>query len=164
MKVKITLFNDETQEFPASVYYPHYTTEWLIKFRSIFGKRKEKMTMMTDRMKNGSGMANNLPNFVVKEVNPSLIMKGAISKQQCIDDAFETVRRFYLHHARSWSVPEIELIKHSFVYVPYQIIERNRRWSKNTKTFLYEPMSASLEKLEKFPEIHQFMKKERETK
>ncbi|RSL29549.1 hypothetical protein D7Z54_30585 [Salibacterium salarium] len=158
--MNITLFDDETQDSPASVYYPHYTTEWLVEFRSIFGKRKEKMTMMTDRMKNGSGIANALPGFVKKEVDASLVMDGKVDEQECIDDAFETVRRFYLHHVRSWSVPKIELTNHTFVYVPYQLVEKNGRWFKKTRTYLYEPMSASSDKVENFPEIHHFIKKE----
>ncbi|MFB4162396.1 hypothetical protein ACE1TI_00885 [Alteribacillus sp. JSM 102045] len=160
--MKLHVFDCQKKEESAAVYYPQYTTEWFVEYRSIFGKRKEKITMMTDRVRGGSSIADQRPSFLTKEVEPSAVMEAAMDEKECIEEAHETVRRYYLHHARSWSVPKIKLLSSSAVYVPYHLIEKSGRWRKKKKTFLYEPMTDSADKVEKFPEIYQFIDKEAE--
>lgn len=58
-----------------------------------------------------------------------------MDEQESIDEAFETVRRYYLYHARSWSVPKIKRLSSSAVYVPYHLIEKSGRWTKKQKIF-----------------------------
>ncbi|SDI05950.1 hypothetical protein [Alteribacillus bidgolensis] len=52
--MKLPVFDCHNKEDSASIYYPQYATEWMIEYRSIFGQRKEKMTMMTNRVRSGS--------------------------------------------------------------------------------------------------------------
>ncbi|WP_090397444.1 hypothetical protein [Natribacillus halophilus] len=155
--MEATVFDCKKQEGYSSFYYPHYYTEWMVTYRSIYGHRKEKVTTMTDSVRGGSGIANELPYLRKEDIIESDVMEEKITEQASIEEAFETLRRHYLYRAKSWSVPTIELLASQWVYIPYQLIEKTGRFSKKTKTYLFEPMSNSLDKIDKFPEIYKFI-------
>ncbi|MFB5663621.1 hypothetical protein [Alteribacillus sp. HJP-4] len=156
--MNISIFENTLQETEESIYYPHCVTQWLVKYRSIFGQREEKVIMMTDRVRGGSSRSDSLPSLVDKEVEPAHIMNAHLDISVCIDDAFETLRRYYLHQARSWSVPEINLMHSRRMYMSYQIYYKQSRFSSKSKTYLYEPASNTSDRVEKFPEVFQFIK------
>ncbi|WP_211199986.1 hypothetical protein [Salicibibacter cibi] len=157
--MEATVFDCKKQEGYSSFYYPHYYTEWMVTYRLIYGHRKEKVTTMTDSVRGGTSIANQLPDLRKEEVIESDAIKEIMTEHACIEEAFETLRRHYLYRVRSWSVPTIELLASQWVYIPYQLIEKPGRFSKKTKTYLFEPMSNSLDKIDKFPEIYQFIER-----
>lgn len=151
--------NKEVSSESPTIYYPYYLSVWIVHYRSIFGNRSEKVTVMSDMVRGGSSFANLHPTEEIK-VKDLQCMEGKFSKEVTESDASEMLRRFYLHKARSWKVPKIEKSDSIFVHIPYQIVEKKALLTKKKKVYLYEPMSEQLDLLNKFPEIENHLVKE----
>ncbi len=157
-RVNIQVFQYDREQEPesAAVYYPYVLTTWEVQYQTLFRKRVENVCVMTNRIKGGSTLAHDLPPLSNMAVSVSETMEAKLSTEEAVEDAREMVRRYYVHIARSWSVPVIRQRGEQSVYVPYLIVSKPGRIHQREHVYLYEPLSASYEKIKVFPEIHKF--------
>ena len=156
VNIQVFQYDREQELESAAVYYPYVLTTWEVQYRSMFRKRVERVCVMTNRIKGGSSLADDLPPLSNMAVSVSERMEPKLSTKEAVEDAREMVRRYYVHIARSWSVPIIRQRGKQPVYVPYLIVSKSGRFRQREHVYLYEPLSASYEKIKEFPEIHKF--------
>ncbi|WP_147804870.1 hypothetical protein [Alkalicoccus halolimnae] len=138
------------------VYYPNLLTVWTASYRSVFGIREEKVALMTNLVKGGSGFVSSPPTVKMKAL-PGEVLPGIMSVEEAEEEAHETMRRHYLHKARSWNVPTFIHHKTEKIYVPYEYFLQNTRWLKKERMYLHEPVSQYEDRLKKYPEIEAFI-------
>lgn len=152
----ISIIKFEAEKNHKQLYYPYLLSTWSTNYRTVFSLRTEKRALMTNLVKGGTGFAV-LPEIEKMEALSNQVMPNFVSLQDAEEDAHEMLRRFYLHKARSWKIPEVEHLQSTLLYVPFEYFERPSTLLKRNTLFLYEPLSGSQERLKKHPEIYHFI-------
>ncbi|WP_100397897.1 hypothetical protein [Bacillus sp. FJAT-44742] len=139
------------------LYYPYNFQKWEIHYKSFFKKPKlEKRVVASNLIKGDSSFADEWPSFSLGEVKENQIIPSKVEKSTYLASSREMVRRFYVHYARVWNVPRLELIEEKTAYLPYEVHLQKHTGKNQTRTMLYEPVSGHAENLDKYPEIHSF--------
>ncbi|WP_096437390.1 hypothetical protein [Alteribacter populi] len=154
MEIQVINYTPTPQR--QKVYYPHLLTTWTAEYRSVFGDRSEKVALMTNLVKGGTGFATT-PSTSKLEALPKEVLPAVLSLQDAEEEAYEMLRRYYMHKARSWKVPKFEHHSTVEIYVPYEYFVRPSRWLKKDRTYLHEPVSQYDDLLKKYPEIETFI-------
>ncbi|MFC4736804.1 hypothetical protein ACFO4L_09435 [Bacillus daqingensis] len=150
--MEITTITFQPTSTRRQLYYPYLLSVWRSSYRTLFSPQTEKRALMTNLVKGGTSFAVP-PHTTIMKALPRSVMTSAVSFNEAEEDAFEMLRRFYLHKARSWKIPDITLQYSTLVYVPFEYYVKQTRWLKKDALFLYEPLSNSEEPLKKHPEI-----------
>jgi|SRR5699024_3489559 len=141
----------------TDIYYPCLVTNWEISYQSFLKKpRTQKRVIFTNLIKGDSSFGNKNPTSHISTVENHTVMTAAITDKEAHAKAKEMLRRYFMHHVRVWSVPNINCFSESIIYFPYAVLSSKRSQKKQSKLLLYEPASNLTDKLENFPEIEQF--------
>lgn len=155
MNISIVEFDPKTNH--DQLYYPYLLSTWTSNYRTVFSSRMEKRALMTNLVKGGTGFAVP-PQIKEMKALSNQVMPALITLKEAEEDAHEMLRRFYLHKARSWKIPEITHLESTLLYVPFEYFERPSFLLKRDTLYLYEPLSGSEEPLKKHPEIYEFIR------
>ncbi|CAM3849200.1 hypothetical protein [Alkalicoccus chagannorensis] len=153
----ISIINFDPVHTPNQVYYPHLLSTWTTNFRTVFASRTEKRALMTNLVKGGTSFADP-PQIKEMKALSDQVIPAFVSIEEAEADAHEMLRRFYLHKARSWKIPEMTHLDSTLLYVPFEYFERPSALLKRDTFYLYEPLSGSEEPLKKHPEIYDFIR------
>lgn len=151
----------ELEEGLFTCYYPKYYAEWIVQFRTVLGKRTEKVLTFGDGLKNQQAIIDRIPDSKLVNVDDKEIMSINIDKKDFEENCLTTLKKHYMYRRRSFQIPEIELLKTSMIYVPYQIKNTKRLLSTKKIELLYEPHSKHYDKLKNYSVIQQFYKERR---
>lgn len=150
MKVRINAIKVELEDDLFTCYYPNYYAEWLVDFRTLAGKRREKVITFGDGVKKQLGFINDLPTCELINVEESEIIAKKFTREEFDKNCLMSLKKYYMYKRRSFQIPEIKWLKTFLIYVPYQIKHRKNIFSNKTVNLLYEPKSQRYDKLKKY--------------
>ncbi|WP_156289614.1 hypothetical protein [Oceanobacillus salinisoli] len=160
--MKVNTIKVNTKKGLFTCYYPKYYAEWIVKFRTVFGYRREKILTLGDGVANQLGIIESLPDCEIKEVNNENLIAYQIHSEEFQTNCYDKLRKYFIYKRRSWQVPEIELLSEFMVYVPYQIESKKKLLGDKTETLLYEPISKHYDKLKNYKVIQNFYMERRD--
>ncbi|QKY68295.1 hypothetical protein [Lentibacillus sp. CBA3610] len=146
----------EHKEGLFNCYYPKYYAEWFIKFRTLFGIRREKILTLGDGVTNHSSIIDTVPVCESKEVKNEELIAYKIDENEFYKSSFEALKKYFIYRRRSWKIPELKCTNISKVYIPYQIENKRQTFGKKEVSYLYEPSSQSYDKLKNYVIIQSF--------
>lgn len=137
-----------------TLFFPVLFSVWDVEYKSFFRKaRKSRSITGVDLVKGGSGLADRLPEFTVKEVEETQIIQPLLSKDEKQRESREFIRKYYIHYKRVWSPPNIQLIREEIIHLPYTIFSESMGKSQNNRLFLFEHSSMNIDLLSNYHHI-----------
>jgi hypothetical protein len=153
----ITIQKQNSLKTELIIYYPYLYSEWTIEYKRFFGKkRKDKRFLITNLVKGETNFLDHPLEVEDMLKTPEFVLPHKWGDEEALREGKEFLRRYYIHVIRSWSVPDIQEIQSYVVLLPYEIFKRA---SKNQiKLYLYENLSQSIDLVDRYKEIKDFLK------
>ena len=105
------------------LFYPYLLMEFDVNYRGKLERLSEKVLVMCDMWKGQYSMAKSRGEFVMTDVDESMLIPVKINKIKAIHDAPRTVYGEIQKAKRVLNIPDIEYVSDELVYKPFFIVE-----------------------------------------
>ena len=105
------------------LFYPYLLMEFDVNYRGKLERLSEKVLVMCDMWKGQYSMAKSRGEFVMTDVDESMLIPVKIDKIKAIHDAPRTVYGEIQKAKRVLNIPDIEYVNDELVYKPFFIVE-----------------------------------------
>ena len=105
------------------LFYPYLLMEFDVNYRGKLERLSEKVLVMCDMWKGQYSMAKSRGEFVMTDVDESMLIPVKIDKIKAIHDAPRTVYGEIQKAKRDLNIPDIEYVNDELVYKPFFIVE-----------------------------------------
>ncbi len=140
------------------LYYPYLFSKWTVEYKPFIGRKKiDRRFLMTNLVKGETTFLDQRLEMEETEIDPNIILPTKWTDDHAIEAGQEFLRRHYVHKIRSWSVPVIKQIDSYQLLLPYEIYREEVK--KKPQLVLYESISRSLDKVDRYPEIKNFLQR-----
>ncbi|WP_261133513.1 hypothetical protein [Bacillus sp. Marseille-Q3570] len=138
------------------LYYPYLFSKWNVEYKPFIGrKRTDLRFLMTNLVRGETSMLDQLLETENTEIDPEIILSQKWTANDALEEGHEFLRRHYIHKIRSWSVPKINQVESFLIYLPYEIYIEEVK--KKPQLILYESISAQIDRVDRYPEIKNFL-------
>ena len=105
------------------LFYPYLLMDFDVKYRGKLERLSEKVRVMCDMWRGQYSMARSMGEFVMTDVEESMLVPVKMDKIKVIADAPRTVYGEIQKQRRVLNIPDIEYISDELVYKPFFIVE-----------------------------------------
>ncbi len=105
------------------LFYPYLLMDFEVKYKGMLERLSEHVLVMCDMWRGQYSMARTSGEFVMTEVEESLLIPVKMDTMQVIKDAPRTVYGEIQKAKRVLNVPDIEYESDELVYKPFYIVE-----------------------------------------
>lgn len=105
------------------LFYPYLLMEFEVKYSGKLERLSENMMVMCDMWKGQYSIARSRGEFVMTEVEESMLIPVKIDKMRAILDAPRTVYGEIQKAKRVLNIPDIEYVDDELIYKPFFIVE-----------------------------------------
>ncbi len=105
------------------LFYPYLLMDFEVKFSGKLERLSEDVKVMCDMWRGQYSMARSRGEFVMTEVEESMLIPVKIDKTKAIHDAPRTVYGEIQKQKRVLNIPDINYIYDELVYKPFFIVE-----------------------------------------
>lgn len=137
-------------------YYPYYSAEWFVTFRTIIGTRKERIITFGDPLTSNIGISDEIQNLHKMEVDLEQVIPFNMKESTFQTISENAMRNYYIYKKRAWNLSKIHHGEIKLIYIPYQVESRKTFFTKKEKLILIEPMTNGYEKLKKHKLLNGF--------
>lgn len=153
----MTIQKQNSLDTELIIYYPYLFSEWMIEYKRFFGKkRKDKRYLISNLVKGETHFLDHPLKVEEMLKTPEFVLPQKWGDEEALREGNEFLRRYYIHVVRSWSIPVIQKIQSYVVLLPYEIFIRESKNQK--KLYLYENLSQSIDLVDRYKEIKDFLK------
>ncbi|WP_257349802.1 hypothetical protein [Pseudalkalibacillus decolorationis] len=158
--MKAIPLQDRAAKHPRELllYYPYLFSEWTVEYKPFIGRKKtDRRFLMTNLVKGETTFLDQRLEMEDAEIDPEIILSTKWTNDHAAEEGQEFLRRHYVHKVRSWSVPGIKRVDSYQVFLPYEIYLEEVK--KKPQLVLYESISRSTDKVDRYPEIKNFLQR-----
>ncbi|WP_408009311.1 hypothetical protein ACJROX_03055 [Pseudalkalibacillus sp. A8] len=139
------------------LYYPYLFSKWNVEYKPFIGRKKIDLRfLMTNLVKGETSLIDQRLETEETYIDPGIILPAKWTENHALEEGHEFLRRHYIHKIRSWSFPEITQVESFLIYLPYEIYREEVK--KKPQLVLYESISEQIDRVDRYPEIENFLK------
>lgn len=105
------------------LFYPYLLMDFEVNYRGKLERLSENVLVMCDMWKGQYSMARSRGEFVMTDVEESMLIPVKLDKMKAIKDAPRTIYGEIQKAKRVLNIPDIEYVNDELVYKPFFIVE-----------------------------------------